>query len=159
MRFGSTCHLPRSAAVYWTPLKSTTSSWYTGFGRFLRSHTLWSSCLGVNWSRHWFTPNLTGERLDVWERDVHKQILTSGDLDRFLCSDEYQHCMSPLTHSRTVAGHTELRIWTKSDSPSQSQSPQSSRLWWACHGRKPSPEDPSPEVGNRWAQTSCNDNR
>lgn len=57
--------------------------------------------------------------------------------------------MSPLTHSRTAAGHTGLRIWTKTDSLSQSQSPRSSRLWSACHGRKPSPEDPSPEVGNR----------
>lgn len=57
--------------------------------------------------------------------------------------------MSPLTHSRTAAGHTGLRIWTKNDSLSQSQSPRSSRLWSACHGRKPSPEDPSPEVGNR----------
>lgn len=67
--------------------------------------------------------------------------------------------MSQLTHSRTGEGRTGLRIWTGSDSPNQSQSPRSSRLWSACHGRKPSPEDPSPEGGSRWARTSCNGNR
>lgn len=57
--------------------------------------------------------------------------------------------VSPLTHSRTAAGHTGLRIWTKSDSPSRSQFPLSSHPWSAGHGRKPLPEDPSPEAENR----------
>lgn len=62
--------------------------------------------------------------------------------------------LRPLTHSRTVAGHTWLHIWTGSGSPGRSPSRQSSRLWWACRGHTMSPGGPSQEGGSRWAQTS-----
>lgn len=67
-----------------------------GFGRFLRSHTLCSSCLGVIWSRHWFTPDLRHKC------DLQKLVSTGGDLDR-LCTDKYIfYEYVPCVHSHTV---------------------------------------------------------